>query len=1251
MKKITLGLIFALSLSICSNLSAQVLNESANWPSVDWLLTGTYSTAAGAVEGDPTVDANFAFDDDDAGAASDDNIAAESPEIDLTAAFGAGETWLTVTTDYVFRKLSVEEFLRVQYFDADTSLWVNWEPDSMPGNDTVLTDDYCAGTPVSYTTGVLNIAGFSVLQQSNFRYRILYDDDPNGQAYEYGFCMQSPTITSEVPPSCPDPMSLAATPMNTTDVNLEWVENGTAAIWNIEIVDVTAGGAQTMTPTYSGVSNPYMETMLIPGNDYEFYVQSDCAGSGTSGWSGPAAWSQPNLGDVCESAIVVTALPYNVSDDTAIYGDDYNGAPGADCGPANDYLAGDDVVYEYTATSDTSINISLTTIGSTYTGVFAYNNCSDIGTLCATEGASNLGATDDLEFDLTVTNGETYYIVISTWAAPQSTTYTLDITENSCTDATVAYSVVDDCANSGGFNILVDITDVGTSTSIDINDDQGSATQSTGVAGMFTFGPYTNGTDIVMSITDNDDANCNQLSGALTQNACPALNDECADAIDLDPFANADGSCTEVYSGSNIGATNSAGEIVPSGACADGDAAPNDVWFTLTVPVTGQFDFEFITNPGFSTIVELYTGTCGALVALDPVLCNNGATRTFAGLTPSETVYLRVWDYGSDEEGVLEICINYLNCAPAAVTTSIVSDCDNAQYQIDVDVADLGDATFINDGTNSYPIVVGSNVVGPYPSGTDVNLTIEHSDMNCEFTIPVINFACPTLPTVDATLTINGCSDSDSYNTPYDASVKGVYWVQLDYDGGCFEITSDTDGSDFDTELGLYDSDGFLVVSNDDDFGGITPQSLFTEVALPAGTYYLAAGAYNMAFGADNFDATTANTADVGTLFVNASTPSDNTVDFCNLQFPFEGNIELAQDFDVFTQVYEAGVTEPAGQGAGIVGWIGYSETDATTAADFTSGDWTWVLADYNTGGPATNNDEYFAEIGSARPVGTYYYVSRYSIDGGPFAYGGINPGGSDGNFWDGTNFVSGVLNVTLPPPPVNNDCSGAIALTPGTVFEDNALTGQTQAGSTDSGETPLPSCSAFDPADPTGFGGDVWFSVVVPADGMIDIETQGDPAGNGGDTGMSVYSGTCGALFEEACDDDLSADGNYSLVSINDPALANQTLYVRVFEFGGNALLNFQVSAYNATLSVESFDNENAFTYFPNPVKNELTLKAKNNAIQNISVINMLGQEVLKTTPNTLESNLDMNSLNQGSYFVQVTINGITETIRIIKQ
>jgi hypothetical protein len=64
--------------------------------------------------------------------------------------------------------------------------------------------------------------------------------------------------------------------------------------------------------------------------------------------------------------------------------------------------------------------------------------------------------------------------------------------------------------------------------------------------------------------------------------------------------------------------------------------------------------------------------------------------------------------------------------------------------------------------------------------------------------------------------------------------------------------------------------------------------------------------------------------------------------------------------------------------------------------------------------------------IGSSLIPGTYYYASRWQLNGGPYVYGGYNVGG--GGFWNGTSNVSGVLTVN---PIVNDDPCGAITLTP----------------------------------------------------------------------------------------------------------------------------------------------------------------------------------------------------------------------------
>lgn len=106
-------------------INAQVLNQNAGWPNPAWTVTGTYNAAATAFEANPTTSPNFAFDDDDAGGTSDDQLAAESPIINLTAAHTAGEQKVRVSALYGYNYLA-EDVLRFEYWDADALAWMPW---------------------------------------------------------------------------------------------------------------------------------------------------------------------------------------------------------------------------------------------------------------------------------------------------------------------------------------------------------------------------------------------------------------------------------------------------------------------------------------------------------------------------------------------------------------------------------------------------------------------------------------------------------------------------------------------------------------------------------------------------------------------------------------------------------------------------------------------------------------------------------------------------------------------------------------------------------------------------------------------------------------------------------------------------------------------------------------------------------------------------------------------------------------------
>ena len=241
--------------------------------------------------------------------------------------------------------------------------------------------------------------------------------------------------------------------------------------------------------------------------------------------------------------------------------------------------------------------------------------------------------------------------------------------------------------------------------------------------------------------------------------------------------------------------------------------------------------------------------------------------------------------------------------------------------------------------------------------------------------------------------------------------------------------------------------------------------------------------------------------------------------------------------------------------------------------------------------------------------------------------------------------------------PPSNDDCGTAELLIPSAIGSE-VWTTSTTLGNTPAGEVTGTSCtSAFN----FGAGRDTWFRVEVPTSQEIAIETQAEPGSNLSDTIITVYSGSCGSLTEIGCDDDTT--GLFSTVSLTNAAdgiIAGEFLLIRVYRYANGINDDtdedgeFQISAYAANpalLSTEDFDNNPiAVSYFPNPVNDKLTLKAQQN-IQNVSVFNMLGQEVMRTEMNTQRGELDMSSLQSGAYFVKVTVNNTVETIKIIKK
>jgi len=168
------------------------------------------------------------------------------------------------------------------------------------------------------------------------------------------------------------------------------------------------------------------------------------------------------------------------------------------------------------------------------------------------------------------------------------------------------------------------------------------------------------------------------------------------------------------------------------------------------------------------------------------------------------------------------------------------------------------------------------------------------------------------------------------------------------------------------------------------------------------------------------------------------------------------------------------------------------------------------------------------------------------------------------------TSFLGFGNNSFAPPPPINDECSNAILLTP---TPTNLYSTFTNDSATVSSGIPLPGCATF-----TG-GGDVWFSVMVPVNAHLFIDSK---KGTMNDAGMAVYTGSCSNLTLLACNDNKACGPDPNMPQIDLIGLpANQVIYIRFWGKGNNNFGTFQLSVVFSTPqpSCSNLGFENDFT------------------------------------------------------------------------
>ena len=144
--------------------------------------------------------------------------------------------------------------------------------------------------------------------------------------------------------------------------------------------------------------------------------------------------------------------------------------------------------------------------------------------------------------------------------------------------------------------------------------------------------------------------------------------------------------------------------------------------------------------------------------------------------------------------------------------------------------------------------------------------------------------------------------------------------------------------------------------------------------------------------------------------------------------------------------------------------------------------------------------------------------------------------------------YLAGLLSTVYAQP--NDDACNAIALPVGTTCNFATFS---NAGANASIGVPAPGCANY-------LGGDVWFSVTVPASGALTFDSN---IGIMSDGGMAIYSGTCNALILIECDDDDSPNGLMPSISQNG-LIPGATIWIRMWEYGNDNNGTFDICVYD---------------------------------------------------------------------------------------
>ena len=263
------------------------------------------------------------------------------------------------------------------------------------------------------------------------------------------------------------------------------------------------------------------------------------------------------------------------------------------------------------------------------------------------------------------------------------------------------------------------------------------------------------------------------------------------------------------------------------------------------------------------------------------------------------------------------------------------------------------------------------------------------------------------------------------------------------------------------------------------------------------------------------------------------------------------------------------------------------------------------------------------SSIVSGLTVGQTYYIRVYSYYGA------------------GSNQSFDICVGSIPPPPVNDECSGALVAS---AFPYSYV--QSDGGGATNNAGFITACS-------NGMNDGTWFTFV--GDGETYNIAVSMPAGSDFDPQIGVFSGSCGNLLCEGTVDSMG-DGEAETISI--PTVAGNTYYVNVGHY--SQYTDELEGAFTISIYKESSDRNALGTskiipvtknngVYPNPFTDVLNISDNGN-VKTITVSDVSGR--LVKTIDSPDSTLHLGELRSGLYLVTLEMKDHTKkTFKVIKK